>query len=319
MQDRHLGLFEISCSSNTAVSLSLGRKGMWKVVALLKDILREMKKDNVGAFAAQAAFFLVLSAIPFLILFIYLIQFTAVSEVQIISLIKYNIPTYVAPFIISIIEEMYTNQTGVMSLAIISALWSSAKGIQVLSNGLNTIYSIEENRSWIVLRFRAIFYTLIFTVGIVFSSIVFMFGGIIRDQLEWQFDFINVTLNMVIYFRYIIFFTILFVLFILILQFLPNRKAKLRTQLIPAAIAAVGWILLSNIITVYIDFFDGFSMYGSMMTIMLILMWLYFGMYILLIVAELDSMYEATIRMQIRKKKESFRQNKEKRRISRIH
>ena len=55
---------------------------------------------------------------------------------------------------------------------------------------------------------------------------------------------------------------------------------------------AVGWSLLSFGISVYVDYFHGFSMYGSLTTIILVMLWLYFGIYILLVCAEINDMYE---------------------------
>ena len=51
-----------------------------------------------------------------------------------------------------------------------------------------------------------------------------------------------------------------------------------------AAFSAVGWMIVSWIFSVYLDIFKGFSsMYGSLTTIVLIMLWLYFCMYILLL------------------------------------
>ena len=46
----------------------------WKIIAIIKDILTEIRKDKVGAFAAQTTFFLIVSAIPFMILFLSILQ-----------------------------------------------------------------------------------------------------------------------------------------------------------------------------------------------------------------------------------------------------
>ena len=56
-----------------------------------------------------------------------------------------------------------------------------------------------------------------------------------------------------------------------------------------AAFSAVGWMIVSWIFSVYLDIFKGFSsMYGSLTTIVLIMLWLYFCMYILLLGGEVN-------------------------------
>ena len=62
-------------------------------------------------------------------------------------------------------------------------------------------------------------------------------------------------------------------------------------------ISAVAWSLFSLGFSVYLDYYDGFSnMYGSLTTIILILLWLYFCMYIVLIGAEINAYFEERLR-----------------------
>jgi len=75
----------------------------------------------------------------------------------------------------------------------------------------------------------------------------------------------------------------------MIYKFLPNHIVQLRIQLMGAAFSAVGWMIVSWIFSVYLDIFKGFSsMYGSLTTIVLIMLWLYFCMYILLLGGEVN-------------------------------
>ena len=73
---------------------------------------------------------------------------------------------------------------------------------------------------------------------------------------------------------------------------LPNRKADLRSQLPGSILCALAWSVFSFGLSVYVDYFNGFSMYGSLTTIALLMLWLYFCMYILMICAELNDVYE---------------------------
>ena len=83
----------------------------------------------------------------------------------------------------------------------------------------------------------------------------------------------------------------------LVYKFLPNRKNRakttLRRQLPGAVFTACGWLLVSFIFSVYLDIFTGFTnMYGSLTTIILILLWLYVCMYIILLGGEVNALLE---------------------------
>lgn len=92
--------------------------------------------------------------------------------------------------------------------------------------------------------------------------------------------------------RYLILLSILILFFAVLFKMLPNRKASFKSQIPGSVMAAVGWALLSFGISIYVDYFNGFSMYGSLTTIILVMLWLYFGIYILLVCAEFNSIYE---------------------------
>ena len=79
---------------------------MWKTMAKTRAFIEKCKEDNISAFAAQSAFFIVLSLIPFIMLFISLVQYTPVTKSMIMDTINRVMPSYISPFLIGIINEM---------------------------------------------------------------------------------------------------------------------------------------------------------------------------------------------------------------------
>ncbi len=263
----------------------------WRFMKIIRQLIEEIRLDNVGAFAAQTAFFILLSAIPFAIFFISLIRFLPIDEIEVLRMLEEMLPHNVESIILPIVNEIYGNSIEILSLATITAIWSSAKAVQYLSNGLNVIYDLEETRSYIWLRIRSIGYILAFSVGIIFIILGLLVGNTVIDYLADEFPILYFVINMILSIRYIILFVFLSLLFWTVLRFLPNRRTTFRQQLLPALVASAAWVILSYGINVYVSLFNGFSMYGSMTTLMLLVLWLYFGMYILLVVAELESKF----------------------------
>ena len=68
----------------------------------------------------------------------------------------------------------------------------------------------------------------------------------------------------------------------------PNRKASFKSQLPGAILSAVSWYVFSFGLSIYVEYFNGFSTYGSLATIVLVMLWLYFCMYILLLGGEVN-------------------------------
>ena len=68
----------------------------------------------------------------------------------------------------------------------------------------------------------------------------------------------------------------------------PHKKLKFVDQLPGAIVAAIGWYGFSAFVTIYISEFHGFSMYGSLTTLTLVMFWLYFCNYFIMIGAEVN-------------------------------
>lgn len=264
----------------------------WKVVGGIRLFVRKCRKDNISAYAAQAAFFIILSIIPFLMLFISLVQYTPVTEGMVLEIVNQTMPDYIAPFLIGIIHEVYDKSIGLISITAITAIWASAKGIQYLSGGLNAVYDIMETRNYFVLRFHAILDTLVFVVAIVLTLVLLVFGNSIQGLLTQYVPFVGKLARVILSFRTLIMMAVLVFFFAILYKALPNRKAALKSQLPGSILCAVAWSVFSFCLSVYVDYFNGFSMYGSLTTIALLMLWMYFCMYILLICAEINDIYE---------------------------
>ena len=123
-------------------------------------------------------------------------------------------------------------------------------------------------------------------------ALVFILAGIL-SHLPWQNEFLQtfckLTGNVLMLALLIAFFDVIFTA-------LPNRKLSFRGQLPGAVICGVAWYVFSFGLSVYVDYFNGFSMYGSLTTIALIMLWLYFCMYIMMMSAEVNVVFNAYFR-----------------------
>ena len=63
-----------------------------KIVKLVQGFLKAMGEDHVSAYAAQAAYFIMLSFVPFVILLLTLIQYTALTKADLFAVLKDALP-----------------------------------------------------------------------------------------------------------------------------------------------------------------------------------------------------------------------------------
>lgn len=264
-----------------------------KAYKRITAITGRMAKDHTSAYAAQSAFFLVLSMIPFILLLLTMIQFTPVTKADVMTAVQKVMPTTISPTIIAIVNQVYNQSTAVIPLTAVTAFWSAGRGVLALSTGLNCVYESKETRNYIFLRIRAGFYTLMFIIAIVMMLVLLVFGNSLSLFVNEHFPLFRYVVDFVIEIRTVLSLIVLIVISTLIYRFLPNRKVKLCTQLPGAVFTSVGWGIASYIFSMYVDIFKGFSdMYGSLTTVVLIMLWLYCLMYLMLLGGELNAMLQ---------------------------
>lgn len=277
---------------------------IWKIIGNIKLLVEKCKRDNINAFAAQTAFFIILSAIPFLMFFSSLLRYTPVTKGVLMAIVNRAMPDYIAPFCVSIINEVYNKSFGIISVAAVLAIWSAAKGVQYMAGGLNAINGIEETRNWFVMRFWAIVYTIVFVLAIVITLVLLVFGTSLQELIVKYVPIMVHVANIIIRLRSLVMLGILILFFTVLFKMLPNRKATLRSQVPGAVICALAWYVFSFGLSIYVQYFNGFSMYGSLTTIVLVMLWLYFCMYIMMACAEFNVIFEDIFRKHTQNRKE---------------
>ena len=277
---------------------------MWEnVMKRIKDIYQKIMNitadiaaDHVGAYAAQSAYFFMLCLIPIILLLITMVQYTQVTKADVMTAVIQVFPASVENLITSIVNQVYNQSMGIIPVTIIVAMWSAGKGVLAMASGLNCIYSCRETRNYIVLRIRSTVYTLLFIVVIILLLVLSVFGNTLNLFIARHIPFLKRIADWLIETRAVITPTVLVIFSLMLYKFLPNRRGRFRDQLPGAMFAAVGWMVISWVFSIYLDVFKGFSsMYGSLTTIVLIMLWMYFCMYCILLGGEMNVLMEGKI------------------------
>ena len=157
------------------------------LIPLLQKFLNQLKKDAVSAYAAQAAFFIMLSVFPFFMFLLTLIQYLPLTEQDLIEMITNAMPSAISPFLTNIISEIYTSSATLLSITAITAVWGASKAFFSLIHGLNSVYGIAENRNYFILRFFATIYTIVFALMLIVTLGFLAFGNRIALAIEQIF------------------------------------------------------------------------------------------------------------------------------------
>ncbi len=274
------------------------KKEKQSVLQLLLGFMNRANGDHVGAYAAQAAYFLIMSFIPFILFLTTMIRYTPLTYNMVSETIRAFVPHNIQNFVLTIVSEVYGRSTAVVPISAIMALWSAGKAMQSLTNGLNTIYHVKETRNWLMTRLYAVIYTFLFGIAIIASLLLLVLGNQIQIVAGEYLPILGRVIGKVIGARTAMVFAGLFLVFLILYKMLPNRKATLKSQVPGAILIAAGWSLFSYFFSIYFDMFPGFSnMYGSLTALIMVMLWLYICMNLLLYGAEINSYFEKQFRM----------------------
>lgn len=261
---------------------------MLKLIATLMDFSGEMKKRNINAYAASIAFFFFLSVVPMLMMVCTIIPYTPLTEEDLVTAVTEITPEMVDPLAESVISDVYDKSAGILSVAVIATVWSAAKGVMALMQGLNAVNGVEEKRNYFVVRLIASFYTVVMLLVVILSLFLMVFGNQLVNLALYRIPHMRQVVSFAMNFRFLLVWLILTLLFAAIYAYVPDRKLKFKEQVPGAVFSAVMWSVFSWGFSLYVTYGNSYGIYGSLAIIIIVLLWMYFCMYLMLIGAYIN-------------------------------
>jgi len=233
---------------------------------------------KITVYAADTTLFLLVSAVPFVMLFMSMVRFILpFSEAELIKILEAVMPQSFSGPVSVLVKQMYiTPHISVVSATVITVLWAASKGFTSLAKGIDGIYSESKARGYFIRRILGFIYTFVFIISMVAMLVVIALGervAQIVSQSLGQSNIFIVTKN----FRPVIFFVLLAFVFAAGYRILPGRKIKFVKQCPGAVFSSAVCIAFSYVYRYYIDNFSNYSnIYGSIGAAVLFVIWLYF-------------------------------------------
>lgn len=252
--------------------------------------VKKFDEHRVSIHAAQVAFFILVSFFPFMMFLITLLRYTPLSEDIILNTMNRIIPNGLDSIVSGWLHETFEAASGtLLSITVITTLWAGSKGFYGIATELNEIYEIPKKKNIFLRRLFSIFYTIVFTVMIILSLIVLVYGNRIVNLINSHFP-IMTNLSMITFLlRSVAAFIVFIGYFVCLYRFVPERKSTFRQELPGAILSAFLWIAFSYLYSLYVDYRSAFSSaYGSLTNIVLLMLWVYLCIIIIFLGAMLN-------------------------------
>lgn len=246
-------------------------------------LARRVQRMHIPNHAANAGYFIVLAVFPMLVLLVSILHYTNLDAGDLVDLFSVMIPSALQDEATKLVAKTYAHTgVGVVSVSAIGALWSASKGIYGILKGMNAIYEVEEDRSYVYTRLISLFYTFAFLVVLLLTLALNVFGEYLLELFRGKnVPFLQI-LSKLLELRTGVMLLLQTGLFTLMYMVLPNRKNSFRNSLPGGILASLGWIVFSALFSYYVEHWAGYTgIYGSVYTVALAMLWLYFCLMIL--------------------------------------
>lgn len=232
---------------------------------------------KVTLYAANACYFMVLAVFPTLLLLLGVLQYTPLEVERLGELLAGLLPEAFLEGAEELILLTYDNISGAaLSVTAVTALWSASRGVFGIMTGLNAIYGVAEDRGYIVTRCISVAYMFLFLLVLLLTLALHVFGAAFVQFLEKLDLPVIHMLTEVIDFRFFLLLIIQTSFFTAMFMVLPNRRNKFRDSLPGALLASSGWLVFSDLYSIYVERFAHLSnIYGSVYAVALSMLWLY--------------------------------------------
>ena len=236
---------------------------------------------HVPAYAASADYHMIIALPPAVMLLVSLVRYFPVTQEDVLRVIAETVSEPLLSMIDPIVRSIFNSDETVTVISSLLLLISASGAVRALIRGLNQVYGVKRDRSYLVFIGRAVLYTLVLILALVLSLVLLVYGpaiierlqGVVQKQSFWDglISFLEST-------RYFILGFFLIPVFMLFYDRLPAGKRKYRKQFPGALFSALSWILFSWGFSVYVSVSGQFGAYGYLGTVMIVMMWVYYCM-----------------------------------------
>lgn len=261
------------------------------VVGFMFSLINNITADRLPDQAVVMTYYLLLALFPFLIFVIGIFSYTTALTIENVSEVLATIlPMETVDLILETVGEVLNNSNSTLfSFAIIGAIWSMKMGASSLIIGVNRAYGVKENRSFLVKLLIDIFVIISIPLFAIISFLLIAMGKLIIDQFNIWFNLPMDFLSTLAVLRYLVPTFMLLFYFTLFYRFVPNLRLSFRRIFVGALFTTFGWIGTSMLFSLYINNIANYTLiYGSLGSIVALLLWINLTSMIILIGAEIN-------------------------------
>ena len=264
----------------------------------LKATIKEFMRDDALGLGAQLAFYLILAIFPFILFCVAILDaFSSASPQFATELFVYLerlLPAQVFGLIQTYTENTLRNADtapGLLSVGILGTIWAASGAFAALMNALNRAYDVQETRPFWKVRGISILMTLGLSALILIGVLLLIAGPSIGRTLAEVLTLGDEFMFVWNIFRWPAALLFMVVTVALLFYFAPDANQPFRWITPGGVVGILLWVLASVAFNLYLssDFNTYNKTYGSIGTVIILLLYLYISSLTILFGATLNA------------------------------
>lgn len=255
---------------------------------------QEIAKDSLVNKASSLAYTFMLAIFPAIIFIFTLIPYIPIPHFQdqLMNLIALVLPTNAFLAVESTLIDIVKNQNSkLLSFGFVLALYFATNGVHTLMRAFNKSSLITESRTWLKRRLIALALTIFIAFALLFGLAIITASEYVFAYLKSKTGFENsFWLYVIAIARWIMVIAIYFVTIAILYRYGPANAKKWRFFSAGSWLATILAIFTFWGFSYYINNFGNYNkLYGSIGTLLVVMIWLYLNSLIILIGFELNA------------------------------
>jgi membrane protein len=255
--------------------------------------IKGLLKGSLSLRAAAFSFNFFLALFPAILFFFTIIPYIPIPGFQdsLLGLLRDFIPKKAYDAVeITLFDIVKRPRGGLLSLGFIMALYFSTTGIHSLIESFNQTHHYIETRNWFLIRLISVLLVIILSMLVVLAITMITIGPVIIDFLVKE-NFIKdvIAYYLIMLGKWVVSLALLFFAFSFLYYFAPARRSRFRFISAGSTLATLLTMALSLGFNYYVNNLSSYnSLYGSIGTLIIVMVWIYFNAMIILIGFELN-------------------------------
>ena len=266
-----------------------------RFIRLLTDLVHRYLSHGVAQDSAALTYYLIFALFPLITLVVSLLSSNIVAAFapssdtllqEILALLPDDIQNILAQYINYL---AITPSRTLIGFSTVFAIYAPMRAAGALLLSVRKAYNLNPPTRFFIHQFKTLLYTVclvvVFPVSLILQAVGERALRFVTELLSLRWDFIELWNSL----RFLILAVLFFLAIAFIYALAQEERRKIRDIWPGVTVALLGWMLLSVAFSFYVENAANYSLlYGSLGTIIILLLWLYLTASVLIMGAEFN-------------------------------